>query len=654
MTEQAFKFGILLPVKIDDEQLTREQMDSLSRLAVAAANDDTHQALVYLGIDNCKLKTPAVEELQKIFSDRQLKIDIVSLEDSRKGQVCYYWRTLAERAVNGSEKCDFFCLLGDDVDIHTPNWMSGIVSDFKKLHAKLKLIDTMFGFGCVAIKDLQAPGFPTFPVLHRIHFELNGELFSDKFVNQDADPFLFQLYRYFNANTYSETVELTNNVGGVQLLEDTSYKRPRYNRQHIEWSTTLLDQAVARLCANDTVKLLRKPTVDVVVPTFRVERDFLEGILDLKSTRANVNFIFVVDNPRADVQWLRVLEKTRSLHDLRVRVNESNMGASRTRNVGLNESAAEYLLFLDDDLHPNADIIDEYVQVAETEEGAKYDGFVGFSELPEKPNEVFPTAVHFSGVSFFWRAAAVMSETPWGITANLFVRRTACTYFDSDYIKTGGGEDIHFCLTLKRGRPLLSVPGARIVHPWWNNGARCYSHFFNWSQSDGILMTKFPKLTYRCCPDAVEFTILSLLVLTALAIYQPNLWKTLPFLPVAILAVDAAIDLWEKYLDPKAEPYSQGSTRLVAVLESTLIKNYSALGHLWGHIQRGALTNVCKRFDWFCGQTPDVVVVEQTRAFCRCCVFSAAVVVLVYWVVHYQSVDEGECSYFEIENLPSN
>lgn len=654
MTTQAFKFGILLPVKIVEEQLTEEQMGSLSKLADAIINDATHQAFVYLGIDNCKLETPAVVELRNIFSDRQLTIDIVSLEDSRKGHICYYWRTLAERAVKGSEKCDFICLLGDDVDIHTSNWMSEIVSDFRNLHARLNLIEDMFGFGCVAIKDLQAPGFPTFPVLHRIHFMLNGELFSDEFVNQDADPFLFQLYRYFNANIYSKTVELTNNVGGVQLMENTRYKHPRYNRQHIEWSTTLLDQAVARLCAIDKVKPLRTPTVDVVVPTFRVERDFLEGILDLKSSMANVNFIFVVDNPRADVQWLRDLEKTRPRHDLRVRVNESNIGASGTRNVGLDESAAEYLLFLDDDLHPNADIIDQYVQVAETEQGAKYDGFVGFSELPEKPNEVFPTAVHFSGVSFFWRAAAVMPKTPWGITANLFVRRTACSYFDSDYIKTGGGEDIHFCLTLKRGKPLLSVPGARIVHPWWNNGARCYPHFFNWSLSDGILMTKFPNLTYRCCPDAVEFTILCLLVLTALAIYQPNLRKTLPFLPVAILAVDAAIDLWEKYLDPKAEPYSQGSIRLVAVLESTLIKNCSALGHLWGHIQRGALTNVCKRFDWFCGQNPDVVVGEQTRAFFRCCVFSAVVVVSVYWAVQYQSADEGECSYFEITNLPSN
>jgi glycosyltransferase involved in cell wall biosynthesis len=42
-------------------------------------------------------------------------------------------------------------------------------------------------------------------------------------------------------------------------------------------------------------------------------------------------------------------------------MNTSNMGAPKTRNVGLDESAADWVLFLDDDVVPEYDLLQHYV-----------------------------------------------------------------------------------------------------------------------------------------------------------------------------------------------------------------------------------------------------------------------------------------------------
>lgn len=54
---------------------------------------------------------------------------------------------------------------------------------------------------------------------------------------------------------------------------------------------------------------------------------------------------------RCDIQWLREEEKKRN-GKLRVRKNAANMGAPESRNCGISESAADWILFLDDDVIP--------------------------------------------------------------------------------------------------------------------------------------------------------------------------------------------------------------------------------------------------------------------------------------------------------------
>jgi hypothetical protein len=63
-------------------------------------------------------------------------------------------------------------------------------------------------------------------MLHRTHFDVFGvEISLSVFINQDADPFLFQLYRLSNVSVIAEDVVLANEIGGSGDA--------RYSKQHV-------------------------------------------------------------------------------------------------------------------------------------------------------------------------------------------------------------------------------------------------------------------------------------------------------------------------------------------------------------------------------------------------------------------------------------
>ena len=611
-----YKFAILLPIYIEGTELSPEKLLLLSNLARSLQSNKNNICHVYFGFDENQYDSPVLQRIYDCFKHENIDMKTIffSLED--RGKICLYWRLLADTAIQ--DGMDFFCLLGDDVEIKSQHWIDTIEEEFHKLHDDLKLPVELFGFGCIALNDLQAPGFPTFPVLHRIHYQLHEELFSTEFINQDADPFLFQLYRRWGAARFTEKVSLINNIGGVQLAEDTNYIIPRYERYHIDWNHDILSNSIDQISNNllqyyNVGKDYQYLTIDVIVPTYRVQQKFLEPICNIQSNISNVsvNFIIIVDNPKADVKWLQEQATTR--RDFKLRINPTNCGASHTRNVGIKESSAEYILFLDDDVIPDINILNAYIQsIQDTiNNREEYDGYVGYSDLPIQPNRVFQTAVHFSNVSFFWRAALYMSIVPWGITANLLVKRLSCQLFDCRFIKTGGGEDIHFCLQLKKNS-LKTVPKAIILHPWWDNGNRCHKHFFNWSYSDGMLQGMYPNLTYRKCPDAVEsiFLILFSMIFlhTRISIYYHIISI------ISILLVDICMDFYTIYPDTTKESYSTGIIRILAIIESTFLRYISSIGRLYGHLERYEFTNICNRFDWFCGQIPSVIYGEKMKS----------------------------------------
>jgi glycosyltransferase involved in cell wall biosynthesis len=189
--------------------------------------------------------------------------------------------------------------------------------------------------------------------------------------------------------------------------------------------------------------------MDVIIPTFRCDITIIEQIINLPSTEnVSTMFIIIVDNPEApnrkELQNLEVKYSSGKVPKVRVRFNKTNTGASMTRNVRINESSADWIIFLDDDIlveHDNQILI-EYSKCIN--KNPKAGGFIGTTRFPQ-PVNWRQRGVVDSGIVYFWDIAQKMNCPPWGVTANLCTQRTEVRFHD-DFVKTGGGEDVAFCI----------------------------------------------------------------------------------------------------------------------------------------------------------------------------------------------------------------
>lgn len=607
---------------------------------------DNVDLIIFLGIDigDPLLDTddnPA-QAFLKSLSD-QVVIITEKFKKEFPANICGIWRNLARLAFH-PYKCDYYILLGDDVMIKCPNWFDEIISEFRSLKCSIPTLP--FGFGCVALLDIVAPGFPTFPIIHITHMEIyGGEVIPPEFINQDGDPFLFNLYRPYNAARFAKNVQLENMKGGVELLNHPDYVLPRYVRVHICWKKMLHghSETIRRWTKSkitDGNPALEKLLIDVVIPSYRASRELLEGILKIEVPADCVTkFIIVIDNPTADVDWLmaRQMEEVGNLTVVR---NAKNVGASVSRNNGIKASSADWILFIDDDVKPSQDILKEYFKAIKTS-GADYDGFAGPTVLPVDCRHI-STATLLSGVSFFWTYPSKASTVPWAVTANVAFKNYAKTdneylLFDVDFIKSGGGEDIDYCLRLRKVA-LKCVPNAIAHHPWWNDGRRDYLHFFRWAYGDCLLIHKHPQHSFITPPNVVE-------VLAILLIISPYLlWShgvqvsSLLSLFLHLFLMDTVLESASLICDPENQlllfrtcGYNVAQYPLI-LLETNFIRLCSETGHLLGPLQSGRIRG-CYRFDWFCGSHPSYRMDCFKRDSIRFIIFLAvASRALLIWV----------------------
>lgn len=567
------------------------------------------------------------------------------------GNICRIWSDLAAEAFSSGD--DFVVLLGDDIVLESPGWADAVHDAFRCIAEDKRL---PFGFGCVAMADTAFPGFPTFPVLHRTHADVfSGRIFPTTFKNQDADPFLFQLYRAFDAARMEPRARLNNTIGGAGDA--------RYAKRHVPWTGGTLSSA--REAAAHWLDLHHGParhvpivTLDVIVPTFRAPLAMLEAILALRVPAGVSTQITIICDRPGHAGSGAVMEMLQAKHRdnpmVRIRTNAVNLGAGLTRNRGFAESAADWVLFLDDDVVPDAGIIEAYADAIRAHPRAT--GFIGHSVLPP-PSNARQAGVHIAGVAFFWGVAKVNpthTELPWGVTANLCVRRPppGTLEFNGAFPKTGGGEDIDFCLrlreyvrsTVRDSEGFVATPAAVITHPWWDGGSPQYSHFSGWAWGDGHLIDLFPALTYRNLPDLSETLLavgwLGVLQLVSRAALNRGLLARLP--PsvsgpwckfsstkalLATLAVggacilgDVVVDSWNELVERPSPACSHLplSTRIAGVLHGLIIRTVSESGRLAGHASRGTLlTNIGRRFNWFGYMWDGAPGVERREALRR-------------------------------------
>ena len=104
--------------------------------------------------------------------------------------------------------------------------------------------------------------------------------------------------------------------------------------------------------------------LDIVIPSFRADVDVLNSIRNLSIPENMIRKIIVVlDDPQHPLP--RELEEWSTFDDLSIIRNEVNLGASGARNRGIDAALSDWVLFLDDDIYPESNLLHIYANSIE-------------------------------------------------------------------------------------------------------------------------------------------------------------------------------------------------------------------------------------------------------------------------------------------------
>lgn len=543
------------------------------------------------------------------------------------GRVCRIWNYLGTKANN-----DFIVLFGDDIVLMDKNWQSKVFHAFGCISKEQCL---PFGAACVAMNDVTFSGFPTFPVIHKWHVEKFGSILPRQFVNQGGDPYLFELYSRFNAARFATTCRLQNTVGGDGDA--------RYKKYEINWRGQILRLNLMHL-RDDYLMIPQKGIcLDVVVPCYRMFNDvILEKIMRLRcSIPVYVKFWISVDNPNErHVANVKALAENINKERFEVEGNYyvtvlhygENRGASFARNLGYNYSTADWCLFLDDDVVPDAHLLDAYVGAIMRYPNAKV--FVGNTVMPVATN-TWTKMLRTCNIMFFYGASKYLPFPPWGVTANLLVRGSRhnnTIQFKGVYPKTGGGEDIDFCFQFKKwyskkqiSRLVVGVPGATALHPWWKNGNVCYGQINGWAWGDSLCITQWPEKCFWAAPNWVEYILLILCPLSVVYRARSCVMAAL------LVVVTKHFILTLKYFPSACRHVRSGFLyQCFVALGAGTVLSFQEVTRVVAHLSRLHFHCLCRRMDWNDGEDPKVKLDTQLGGFLQFALY----LVITWWCVH--------------------
>ena len=625
---KSYKWAILCPITSrgnnDYDQIKRQLKESAQSLVGSIPIEYRKFTTVFIGYDN---KDPLYDP--KYTKDKQkeeqedkikikneireyfkgIKVDFFGFAPAYHGSICWIWNSLAKIAIDNGN--DFFVLLGDDIIING-DWQNDVLNNFKYYNNKFP-----FGFGCVAIKDKSFDVFPTFPVINRLHFKIFGKLFPDEFKNQHGDPYLFEIYRRFGCSRFTQNSFLENKIGGEN---DARYIK----KNNFHWQGDILTKSINKLDEwllnlNISYNSLQIPCIDVIIPTYRCNLSILQNICDLSSERENIDIhkIIIVDNPQSEnLEQIKKLQSYNYHRTIRICIMKSNQGASMARNTGLAQSFSDHAILLDDDIIPESNLIDAYIGAIERYPDAKI--YVGNTKIP-KARTYIEKSIIASRICYFYGISTQVKNPPWGVTANICVksRTNNKIWFLTNYPKTGGGEDIDFCLRYKsKNEDICSVKDAIVNHPYWSNPFKQVS---GWASGDVLCLDFFPNKSFFCCPNWTE----SILFYVLYQIY--NLKKinlTVIFTIILVNFLFRFPTYYSKsYEDEKKNSNKQNIikfnifTSIIVAFIATLFPTIQDLIRTISKLKRLKFTQLCCHFDWMDGQNDHKLACKLASIF---------------------------------------
>lgn len=333
-----------------------------------------------------------------------------------------------------------------------------------------------------------------------------------------------------------------------------------------------------------------KISIDVIIPTFRLQEKYILPLLQLKRPQDTiVNYILVVDNPQISVPD-RIAEMAKQ-SEIEVMINRENMGAAHTRNRGFEAGSSDWVLFLDDDILPDPDLLLHFADAIQT--SPQETGFIGYIEFPP-PAAPFTQAVVASGSMDIFSIALRKPDFAWGATANIMIRRTAVgnVRFSNQFPKKGGGEDVDFFLNIRRNnqsKNFKTLPQARVIHPWWTGQKPDYKRPFRYGVGNSLLGRRHPQNTYYDFLNTPETLFIAILFLVFLLFFQrawlvPALWFLAGILVIEFLANYLQMIKRRKYRSLRTGFYV------------TALRFAQEAGVLWGNLSRGEWWRIGERF----------------------------------------------------------
>ena len=361
--------------------------------------------------------------------------------------------------------------------------------------------------------------------------------------------------------------------------------------------------------------------LDIVIPSFRADVDVLNSIRNLSIPKNMIRKIIVVlDDPLHPLP--RELEDWSTFDELSIIRNEVNLGASGARNRGIDAALSDWVLFLDDDIYPEPNLLHVYAKSIE-HKGAKVPGFVGITRLPETVS-TFTKGIVASDILTFFDLAEHRDHMPWGVTANLLVRRDAIGNhrFKSLFPKSGGGEDIDFCLEIVNsfGRNFSTEPRAVVHHPWWNNSDRTYRRFFRWAYGDSNLPALHPQHRWRNLPNTAELLTLCLLSTFLFFLVDESFPKSM-VLTITGIVIGEFFSEWVRLILVKS------ITNPIIAIESSCVRFSNDLGRVKAIVQSMKPWRITERFDY--AATEEWISGERRWAFTRVLFQAIAVFLLI-------------------------
>lgn len=331
-------------------------------------------------------------------------------------------------------------------------------------------------------------------------------------------------------------------------------------------------------------------SIDVVIPSFRLDEQYLLPILQLDvPASVTVNYYIVADNPEVkvpDAVW-----QQSQLSNVHLIINEHNLGFSKTRNKGIDAGHGDWILLLDDDITPNPDLLNAYAQQIVHKPDAL--GFVGITNFPPVMNAV-TQALHITGVSTHFQRAQREDQMYWSATSNFMLNRSLLGNRRFLPELTRSTEDMEFLFrnafenNLKQYQ---AAPLAIVTHPWWGNGAQQTRRMFLYGQGAGEVARLWPVKQYNFYDFTTTTETLLLLLLLCVPAYVAGV-------PVKYLCYAALAQVLAEVLTNAYRSFKTERTLSPAVIwQVTWHKNMMEFGRLWDAIINADVMSFARRTD---------------------------------------------------------